>query len=377
MSLEIQEFDGNDHMARRLWRFDCDLYRYDHSWIPPFRKPYLTHLSTDSDLCADATDRQHFLAQSDGKVLGHISAFRNRELRDRQEPIGTLGYFECVDDVKVAHELFSCAAEWLRHEHSIARIWAPFNFDIWRGYRLMTRGFELESLVGEPRSKPYYPGLFHQFGFAVRKRWHSVELVDRQSIEEMQSYAAGRYQQIVEKGYRFQMIDPLDEQQMQTLYKLIISSYERFLGYTSPPAGTLDDLASATFRMCESGFSCLAVDAHDVPCGFSVAYVDQSAAVRAMRGRSGVWAKLQYLRCRRRHGGRVIFYLIGITPEEFHKKHGLGRAMFYATLDKILQRNYTRLVLAILAEDSPARRLVGRFMDTPNREYTLYEIGGT
>jgi hypothetical protein len=282
-----------------------------------------------------------------------------------------------VDDAKVAHELFNCATEWLRHEHSITRIWAPFNFDIWRGYRLMTRGFELENLAGEPHNKPYYPGLFHQFGFVVRKRWHSVELVDRQSIEEIQSYSAERYRPIVEKGYRFQAIDPRDAQQMRTLYKLIISSYERFLGYTSPPAGSLDDLASAAFRMCESGFSCLVLDPHDVPCGLSVAYVDQSAALRAMRGRSGIWAKLQFLRLRRKQGGRVIFYLIGITPEEFHKRHGIGRAIFYATLDKILQRNYRRLVLAIIAEDSPARSLVGRFMDTPNREYTLYEIGAT
>ena len=70
----------------------------------------------------------------------------------------------------------------------------------------------------------------------------------------------------------------------------------------------------------------------------------------------------------------MIFYLVGITPEEFDKRHGLGRALFYATVDKSLQSEFECMLLAIIADDSPARSLIGSFMEVADREYTLYEL---
>jgi hypothetical protein len=376
VSFEIQAFQGDQRIARRLWRFDCDLYDSRCNWIPPFRKSYLRHFSaTGPPRYQDPRDdHRHFLARRNGDVVGHVSAFLNHQLRNQDEPVGAIGYFECVEDQEVACELLGRAVAWLKAEHQIDRIWAPFNFDIWHGYRLMTRGFALAPFLGEPQNPHYYPALLEGSGFAVHKRWHSVELSDRQSIQNLRDSSWQRYEEVESKGYRFRTINPRSPEQLRVLYELVVDSFHRFPGYTKPPPDVFQELVTAALRMTNPHFSCLAYDPSDVPCGFCVAFPDQSEAVRSMRGRSGIRSRLRFWRKRHRHGGRVIFYLIGISSREFGKRHGLGRAVFCKTLDRFLQSHFTRLMLAIMAEDSPARSLAGRTIDAASREYALYEM---
>jgi len=295
-------------------------------------------------------------------------------LRDHDQCVGTLGLFECVEAEEAASPLIERAVAWLRNEHGIRRIWAPMTFDIWHGYRLMTRGFDTEPFVGEPRNPPYYPAFFERSGFTLRKRWHTVELTDRQSLERLKRPSRERYLEILNEGYRFRPINPHDSEQMSALCQMVVASFQRFLGYTTPPTAVIEELATVACRMTGAALSCLAYDPCGVPCGFGIAYPDPSAAVRAMRGRSGIWSRLKFLVNRSRHGNRVIFYLLGITPQEFGRRHGLGRALFYTTLDKSLQSNLGGVLLAIIADDSPARSLIGSFMELADREYALYEM---
>lgn len=374
MSLVIRTFQNNPRMARRLWRFDCDLYRSSRHWIPPFRKNYLRNFSQGH---RDAHgDRRHFVAQCDGDVVGHVTAFLHRELREQDDPVGTLGNFECVEEHDVARELFSEAIEWLRAEHGIRRVWAPFNCDIWHGYRLMTRGFDLAPFLGEPHNPRYYPAMFESCGFTVRKRWHSVELTDRQAMVKLRDDCRSRHVEATADGYRFRAITPRDSKQMNVLYQLVANSFQDFLGYTRPSPGVFQELVATVLRMTDPRLSCLVHDSNDAACGFCVVYPDQSAAVRAMRGRMGLRSRLRFLRNRHRHGGRVILYLLGISPAEFAKRRGLGRAVFCETLNRFLQSDYSRLLVAIMSEDSPARSLVGSSVKSACREYALYEMLG-
>ena len=375
MTIEIKEFECDRRKGRQLWRFDCDLYRSDRNWIPPFWKSYRQHFSAGSVLYHDHRDhRRHFVAERKGQVLGHVSAFVNHDLREHDQRIGTLGLFECVENEKVASQLFGRAVAWLRKRHEIRRIWGPMTFDVWHDYRLMTRGFDSTPFVGEPRNPSYYPAFFERSGFAIRKRWHTVELTERQSMERLNRPSRERYKEILKKGYQFRPIDRRNSEQMRALCQMVVASFQQFLGYTTPPTSVIADLATSAYRMTDPALSCLAYDPCGVPCGFGIAYPDQSAAVRAMCGRSGIWARLRFLINRRRHGNRVVFYLLGITPEEFEKRHGLGRALFHATIDKCLQSDLGSLLLAIIADDSPARSLLGSFMELADREYALYEM---
>jgi hypothetical protein len=81
-------------------------------------------------------------------------------------------------------------------------------------------------------------------------------------------------------------------------------------------------------------------------------------------------ARFQY---RRRRVKRLVFLHGGVTPREASKRSGLGRAGFYYVMQNALAHGYERIVMALRAENSPSRGLLGRNAPSPSREYALYE----
>ncbi|HRY84872.1 MAG TPA: GNAT family N-acetyltransferase, partial [Candidatus Cloacimonadota bacterium] len=80
------------------------LYKDDPNWIPPLiadqkkffdpaKNPYFLH-----------SEAQLFLALQEGKVVGRISAHTNTQHnKEHKDNIGFFGFFECVNDQKVAN----------------------------------------------------------------------------------------------------------------------------------------------------------------------------------------------------------------------------------------------------------------------------------
>ena len=66
--------------------------------------------------------------------------------------------------------------------------------------------------------------------------------------------------------------------------------------------------------------------------------------------------------------------MIGATPEEVQRRHGVGSAIYYYTMKQILAAGFETLVVAIVADDSGARSFFGEEMRSVQRTYTLYEL---
>jgi hypothetical protein len=204
--MAIKSFTFDPELTHAFARFGYELYRDDPDWIPLQRDELHSQLAPEFPFYRKAgNSHRHFLATVGRRIVGRISAFVNSDLRDRDgTPAAAIGFFESVEDNAIARGLFDSAAGWLRAEHGIRRIWGPMNFDIWHGYRLMTRGFGQKSFYGEPYNKVYYPALFERYGFARRQYWHSVELTGQGPLEKMIAPGAARYDKLIEQGYRFE-----------------------------------------------------------------------------------------------------------------------------------------------------------------------------
>ena len=294
-----------------------------------------------------------------------------RDSKGRQ--IGCLGFFECVEDYDVAADLLGKATEWLKQRDSVARVWGPVNFDIWHGYRCMRRGFELEPFLGEPFNKAYYPGFLERFGFAICKTWCSMEIRSRDALERVVAKSEPRYQQCLDDGYRFERIDAHAPSSMRLLHALTTRSYNGFLGLTDIDFVNFDRIFGGYLRVIDTRFANFVYDPEDQPAGFAIMYPDPSSAVRAMNGRDNAYAKLKFA-LRRKQTKRVVFHTLGITPKEIDKHHGLGSALTYHGVRSALDAGFDRVLLALIGEDSLARKIVGDSIEQAEREYALYEM---
>lgn len=374
--MAIRHFTFDPAAADLFVRFSRELYQDDPNWIPPFKEELGAQLSPEFPFYRKSgNSHRHFVATAGGKVIGHISAMVNGELQDRDgTPVGTVGFFECINDDSVAQQLLSSATRWLHEEKEIDRIWGPMNFDIWHGYRFMTRGFDQKPFLGEPYNKPYYPEFFERFGFSRKCEWDSVEIAGRDPLERMIARGAKRYQLLVDRGYRFELFNPRrfgDE--LRKLHLVMTKSFGGFLGFTPLSFEELRPLFSKARHALHPRLFMFTYDENDNLAGFAAAFLELSDAVRSMKGRNSLLAKLKFAYHRARVN-RINFYIGGVTPEEVARRSGLGRAGFYYIINQILNEGFETVMLTLRLKGNFSHGLAAKDPTVPQREYALYEL---
>jgi len=374
MAMTSLTFDPS--LMESFIRFGYDHYQGDNNWIPPLMRDLRAQLSPKHSFYQKSGNRhRHFLATANGNVVGRISAMVNGDLKDRDgTPVGTVGFFECIDDHNIAHDLFGSAIQWLHEENGINRIWGPMNFDIWHSYRLMTKGFDQKLFCGEPYNKPYYPDLFQRSGFEAKYAWDSVEITGRQALETMITRGKSRYELLLTRGYSFETFNVHRyEHELRKLHRVLCKSYSGFLGFTPITFEEFAQLSKGSRYALRPELSMFAYNENNELAGFSASFLELSDAVRSMHGKTNLISRLRFLN-NRKDADCVNFYIGGITPEEVAKRSGLGRAGFYFVIDKVLKHGYEKLLLTLRLKGNFAHALLWKNDTEPQREYALCEL---
>lgn len=375
MTMTVHDFSDDTTLTDRMVRFGAELYRGDDNWIAPFQSSLREQLSPSYRFCRKpGNDRMNFVAMDGGKTVGHAAAMVNADLRETDGAVGTVGFFECVDHYAVAEKLFTAAIDWLRRVHGITRVWGPMNFDIWHDYRMMTRGFDRPVFYGEPYNKPYYPGFFERYGWRPKRNWESVEVIG-DAIEQLTTWGTPRYQDFVANGYRFDKFDNARfDSELTRLYGALTESFSGFFGFTPI---TIDEFVAMFSKLkyaLDPRLFTFVTDPRGELAGFAGAFLDLSAAVRAMRGQTSICARLRFI-MRRRRVDRLVFYIIGLSAREAARQTGLGSAAVCHVTQSLHTLGYRSIVAALMPQDGRSRGLVGGRDAMPaQREYTLYEI---
>lgn len=369
-------FRYDPELVERFLRFPFDIYRGDGAWIPPMADDVRRQLSPGFSLHRKSGNHhRHFLATAGSRVVGRVTASVNADLTDRDGiPVGLVGFFECVNDGTVASDLLDNAVGYLRDSHGIRRIWGPVNFDIWHGYRFMTDGFGQKPFLGEPYNKPWYPDLLRHYGFSVRQEWDSVRINGAEAIGRMIQRGTRRYQDVLDRGYRFVPFGTGDaREERRILFTLIEKSFGGFLGFTPLRPDEFEEVFALKSRVFDPRLLVMVRDEKDEPVGFAGAYPELSDAVRAAGGRGGFAARIKYL-FRRPKTDHLVFYFGGITPEQEKKRTGTGRAGFVEILKRAVRLGYDRVTIALMARDSRARGFAAGSFDGSHRQYALYQL---
>ena len=369
-------FRFDPSLTRDFIDFGYSLYRKDARWIPPFRRTIARQLSPDYFFYKKAgNDHRHFLARQGRRVVGRVSAMVNAALKDGDgTTLGLIGFFECVDDPAVAAALLDAARDWLRAEHGLRRIWGPMNFDIWHGYRFLTKGFDEEPFYGEPDNKPYYPDYFERYGFAPRRTWNSIEIRGRPRLESLIVRGKERHDLLAAHGYRFVTADEVDLRiGMKQLYDMVTRCFAGFLGFTPIAFEEFEMLFGQLKHALAGPMSNFTFDENDRLVAFAITFYELSSAVRAMKGREHPLSLAKFL-IHRRRVRRLNFFACGVIPEEQARATGLGRAGLYHVVEQALKRGYEDVIFALMAKENIVQAFFRRSGQEAQREYVLYEL---
>ncbi len=357
-------------------RFGYEIYRDDAKWIPPLRNEIAGQLRPNFSFYQKPGNvHQHFLATMGDKAVGRISAMVNSNLKDRDgTKVGTIGFFECIDDYAVAHDLLQAAIGWLHEEHKLNYIWGPMNFDIWNGYRFMTRGFAEEPFLEEPYNKPYYPEFFERFGFTPKQHWDSIEVKGKEALEHLMAPKKTYYDEFLSRGYQFKNLNMNSfDEEISKLHGVLTNSFGSFLAYTPISVEDFQQLFSTSRHAINPRLFKLVYDHNGSLIGFTGAFLDISEAVRSMHGHDGVIGKLHFM-YHRKHVKRILLHLGGYVSEGWRERAGLGRAGFYHMMRGIVDAGYEDVIIALMARGNKLQGMVKESKTAGHREYTLYEL---
>ena len=146
--------------------FPWRIYRDDPLWVPALLPERRKLIDPKRGKFFQDGYAELFIAWQNGRPVGTISCAEDLSAT-RAHGFGecTIGFFECVDDFRVAEALFNQADNWARQRRLI-RIVGTYNLD-----REESRGILIEGRTRPPavycgHNPTYYPALFERFGFS-------------------------------------------------------------------------------------------------------------------------------------------------------------------------------------------------------------------
>lgn len=150
-------------------------------------------------------DRQKvFVAYEGGSPAGRIVARESSLLGADRRPIGMLGFFESLDDQRVADELLRAGASWLR-ARGAGQIVGPMDGDTWHRYRVNVGPWDRPPFPLEPWNPPYYRKLWEGAGFAPVERYSSKWIDDVATLLPKLESGVERSES---RGVRIRRLDP-------------------------------------------------------------------------------------------------------------------------------------------------------------------------
>ncbi|MDA7951309.1 MAG: N-acetyltransferase [Pirellulaceae bacterium] len=182
MAVTIQSVASKKEKKQFL-HLPWQIYRQDANWIPPLRQNQKELAGFAPHPFYKQAESQTFLAYQDGQPVGRISAIINHAHNQRhQEKRGFFGFFETIDDEKVACSLFEAAQNWLR-EKGMTTLRGPLNPSLNYECGLLVDGFDTAPLFMMTYNRPYYEKLILRAGFEkeidLYAFWGHVDMIEK------------------------------------------------------------------------------------------------------------------------------------------------------------------------------------------------------
>ncbi len=349
----------------RFIAFPYDQYRGDPLWVPPLRMDIRTLLTPRKNPFFQHAEAQYFVGRSDGRIVGRIAAIQNEaHNRTWNDRVGFYGFFECVNDQRVANALFDAAAQWLRAK-GLRTMRGPMSPSINDECGLLVEGFDTPPTLMMPHNPAYYVGLHDGYGFTKVKdllafESTGVRMPDR--IARAANVIAER------KGITLRALNMKRFREEVELVKALYNqAWEKNWGFVPLTEAEIDHLAKQLKPIVVPDLVCFA-ERQGAVIGFAVALPDFNVALK--HNPSGRIYGLPTILWHARRINRVRILLLGTLKE--YRMTGVDALMYHWIWTKGLAHGYIWGEGGWILEDNAP--MVNAALQLGFRPYKTYRI---
>jgi len=352
------------------------IYRDDPDWVPPLKRDVRTAFDPSKHPFHRHSEAQPFLALRGNEAVGRICAIRNRNHEAfHDEPVGFFGFFECVDDDRVAAALFDTAREWLR-ERGLAVMRGPTSFSTNEVTGLFVEGADGPPVLMMAYNPTYYPRLLEGYGFA-KARDLFAWLVD--SSDPDYPGAEPEYLVRAEKIVRRRLevrLRPIDRsrfaEELESVRRLYNAAWERNWGFVPMTDDEFDFMAAELKPIVEPSLALFVENPDGEPIAFALAVPDFNYVLARLDGKLFPFGILKALWHRRKiETMRVL--ILGVLDE--YRGKGIDALLYLALFRNGTELGITRAELSWILEDNQKmNQAIERMGGRMYRRYRLYDV---
>jgi GNAT superfamily N-acetyltransferase len=351
---------------RFLWK----IYREYPAWVPPLMMDRKKLMDRKKNPFYKHSDAEFYLAEQDGIVVGRIAAIINHNHnKEHRENIGFFGFFECINDQRVADSLFDAAKKYLK-DHGVTAIRGPMNPSVNDEVGLLFEGFDLSPTVMMTYNPPYYVQLVEQYGFKKVKDLYAYLLDQKEVYTDRFNRAHELVKQRQKVTFRtFDMKHYQDE--VDTVKEIYNKAWARNWG---------------AVPMTDEEFDALAVDLKSVivpelviiaekegkAIGFALSLPDINVPLKYNKN-GYLLTGIYHLLTKKKKIDLVRVIVLGVIPE--YQNTGAGAALFYETAINAKKLGYGYGEASWILEDNEAMVKSAEAMQGKiTKRYRIYEM---
>jgi GNAT superfamily N-acetyltransferase len=331
------------------WR----LYAGNPNWVPPLRKEVRAMLDHQHHPFWEHARGVLFLAENEGSVVGRISAQVDDNYNNLwNEKLGSFGFFETVDDPKVANALFAAAADWVKSQgmNVLRGPMSPSSNDEW-GFLL--DAYDRPPVLMMPYNPAYYLTLAEGWGFKKAKDLLAFIKYSTTPIPARLVNLATKLKENPRITVRPVNMKDL-KNEMVIIKELYNASWQRNWGF-SPMTGKEMDLLAVNLKSFAVPEMVLLAFYDGKPAGLSITLPDMNQVLPHLNGKLGLIEVLKFLYYKSKiTGARALVF--GFKQE--YRRLGLPALLFYETELVGRKRGYKWCELSWNLEDN---RLINDF----------------
>jgi hypothetical protein len=325
-------------------RLPHELYQEDQFWVPPLDSDVAETLSSEKNPFFQHAERELFLAEKDGKVVGRIAAIIDHSyVSHHHENSGFFGFFETTHDAEVAGALLTAARDHLRAK-GMTRMLGPANPSMGDENGMLLEGYDSRPMIKMPYNPPWYLELCEQYGMVKAKDLFAYRINADQPVPPA-------FQRIIDGLTKMPglVVRPINvrrlHEDLAKIKEIYNDAWTSNWDFAPMTDAEIEDMARKMKPLIVPEIIPI-VEINDEPAGMSIALPDYNQVLAHMAGKLDVLKFLYYQRkidaCR--------LWALGIKSK--FRRLGIDVLLYYHTFMGARKKGYTWGELSWILEDN-------------------------
>jgi hypothetical protein len=354
------------------------IYADDPQWRAPMRRSLRRRLDPATNPFHAEAEVDHFVAYSQGAgatqtPVGRISVTVDHAYVARFGRYGFFGFFESIDDQRVATALLRTAERWAA-ERDMVMLSGPYSYSPRDEMGLLVEGFDHPPTVLQPHNPPYYARLLRDAGYRPRfdttcYRWCRGR--DDANADRLRRRGAKVLQDSRIQVRRADMTKYSAELELlRTIYNDSFHDHPEHVPVSRTAFAAMADELKAILDPDLVRI----VEADHTPVGFLMLIPDINEVLpRSGRLNVALLSRLLFKRRGRIRGvDTAVVVMIGAVQALFGE--GLGRVIAGEMADVIAASRYRQVATTWIHQDNPwSSALVAQMQTPPAKRYRVFE----